>query len=306
MKYTLTGSLGNITQPLAWQLIKAGHQVTIISSQAEKATQIKELGATPAIGQITDIAFLTEAFKTADAVYTMIPPKYDAVDIIEYIHSIGRGYATAIRQAGVKKVVNLSSWGADNPAGCGPVTGLYFVEQELNALQGVDVIHLRPGYFYINLLHSIPLIEKAGILGNNYSSDTRLVLVHPRDVAAVAAEELSALRFTGKSFRYIGSDEATLQQIAAVLGKAIDMPELKHVAFSDEAALKAYLEIGLNENMATSLVELGRATREGKMIAGYLQHPPVQLGATKLEDFAAELAAALSHNQTLQHFKPKS
>jgi hypothetical protein len=145
---------------------------------------------------------------------------------------------------------------------------------------------LRPGYFYINLLHSIPLIKKAGILGNNYSSDTRLVLVHPRDVAAVAAGELSALRFTGKSFRYIGSDEATLQQIAAVLGKAIDMPELKHVAFSDEAALKAYIEIGLNENMATSLVELGRATREGKMIAGYLQHPPVQLGATKLEDFA--------------------
>lgn len=301
MKYTLTGSLGNITQPLAQQLIKARHQVTIISSQAEKATQIKELGATPAIGQITDIAFLTEAFKTADAVYTMIPPKYDAVDIIEYIHSIGRGYATAIRQAGVKKVVNLSSWGADNPAGCGPVTGLYFVEQELNTQQGVDVIHLRPGYFYINLLHSIPLIKKAGILGNNYSSDTRLVLVHPGDVAAVAAEELSALRFTGKSFRYIGSDEATLQQIAAVLGKAIDMPELKHVAFSDEAALKAYLEIGLNENMATSLVELGRATREGKMIAGYLQQPPVQLGATKLEDFAAEFAAALSHNQTQQH-----
>ena len=292
MKYTLTGSLGNITQPLAQQLIEAGHQVTIISSQAEKAAQIKELGAIPAIGQVEDIAFLTEAFKAADAVYTMVPPKYDAVDVIEYIHAIGRGYAAAIREAGVKKVVNLSSWGADNPAGCGPVTGLYFVEQELNTLQGVDVIHLRPGYFYLNLLHSIPLIKKTGILGNNYSSDTRLVLVHPRDIAVVAAGELSALRFTGKSFRYICSDQATLQQIAAVLGKAIDMPELKHVAISDEAALKGYLDMGLNKNMATAMVELGRATREGKMIAGYLQHPPVQLGATKIEDFAVEFAAA--------------
>ena len=290
MQYTLTGSLGNTTQPLAQQLIEAGHQVTIISSQAEKAAQIKELGATPAIGQVADIAFLTEAFKAADAVYTKVPPKYDAVDVIEYIHSIGRGYAAAIRQAGVKKVVNLSSWGADNPAGCGPVIGLYFVEQELNTLQEVDVIHLRPGYFYINLLHSIPLIKKAGILGNNYSSDTMLVLVHPRDIAAVAASELFALRFTGKSFRYIGSDQATLQQIAAVLGKAIDKPELKHVAFSDEVALKGYLDMGLNENMATNLVELGRATREGEMIAGYLQHPPVELGAVKLEDFAAEFA----------------
>ena len=294
MKYTLTGSLGNISQPVAQQLIEAGHQVTIISSQAEKAAQIKELGATPAIGQVAEIAFLTEAFKAADAVYTMVPPKYDAVDVIEYIHSIGRGYAAAIRQAGVKKVVNLSSWGADNPAGCGPVTGLYFVEQELNTLQEVDVIHLRPGYFYINLLHSIPLIKNAGILGNNYSGDTRLILVHPGDIAAVAADELSALRFIGKSFRYIGSDQATLQHIASVLGKTIDMPELKHVAFSDEAALKGYLDMGLNENMATSLVELGRATREGKMIAGYLQHPPAQLGATKLEDYAAEFARAFS------------
>jgi uncharacterized protein YbjT (DUF2867 family) len=290
MKYTLTGSIGNITQPVAQQLIEAGHQVTIISSQAEKAAQIEELGATPAIGQVADIAFLTEAFQAADAVYTMVPPKYDAVDIIEYHHSIGRGYAAAIRQAGVKKVVNLSSWGADNPAGCGPVTGLYFVEQELNTLQGVDVIHLRPGYFYINLLHSIPLIKKARILGNNYSSDTRLVLVHPRDIAAVVVGELSAPRFTGKSFRYIGSDQATLQHIAALLGKAIDMPELRHVAFSDEATLKGYLDMGLNENMATKMVELGRGTREGKMIAGYLQHPPVELGVTKLEDFAAEFA----------------
>lgn len=69
-----------------------------------------------------------------------------------------------------------------------------------------NICPLRPGYFYINLLHSIPLITKAGILGNNYSSDTGLVLVHPGDIAVEVA--------------------------GAVLGKAINMPELKHVALS--------------------------------------------------------------------------
>src|ERR1700744_5604450 len=37
MKYVLLGSLGNITKPLAQQLIAAGQQVTIVSSDPAKA-----------------------------------------------------------------------------------------------------------------------------------------------------------------------------------------------------------------------------------------------------------------------------
>ena len=36
MKITLTGSLGNISKPLAEILIKNGHEVTIISSNSKK------------------------------------------------------------------------------------------------------------------------------------------------------------------------------------------------------------------------------------------------------------------------------
>ena len=49
MKITITGSLGNISKPLAKQLIKAGHQLTIISSSADKVAAIEALGATAAI-----------------------------------------------------------------------------------------------------------------------------------------------------------------------------------------------------------------------------------------------------------------
>src|SRR5689334_1306092 len=66
MKITITGSLGNISKPLAKQLIGAGHQLTIISSDAGKVQAIEALGATAVIGLVTDVDFLTRAFTGAD------------------------------------------------------------------------------------------------------------------------------------------------------------------------------------------------------------------------------------------------
>jgi Trk K+ transport system NAD-binding subunit len=61
MKITLTGSLGNISKPLAEILIKNGHEVTIISSDSKKVSDIEALGAKAAIGSVSDVSFLTQA-----------------------------------------------------------------------------------------------------------------------------------------------------------------------------------------------------------------------------------------------------
>ncbi|HEY4063669.1 MAG TPA: NAD(P)H-binding protein [Puia sp.] len=294
MKYTLIGSLGHINTPLAKQLIAAGHTVTIVSSNPDRTSQIAALGAKAAIGSIEDIPFLTKVFTGADALYTMIPPNNNPTDWNRWIQGIGRNFATAIKASGVKKVVNLSSIGAHMPKGCGPVSGLYGAEQELNTLEGVDLIHLRPGYFYTNLLHSIDMIKHAGIFGNNFGADTTVIMTHPRDIAAVAAEELTGLTFTGKSYRYIASDERTSAQIAAALGAAIGNPNLPYVAFSDEDYFNGAVKAGLPAEIARNYTEMGDAIRSGEMFADYRLHK-VALGPTKLTDFAKEFAAAYAH-----------
>lgn len=291
MKYVLLGSLGNITKPLAQQLIAAGKDVTIVSSHAERSPAITALGATAAIGSVEDITFLTNTFKGADALYTMVPPKFDATDWKQYIGDIGRNYATAIKAAGVKKLVNLSSIGADKPAGVGPVTGLHLAETALNTLSGVDIKHLRPGIFFTNLLGNIALIKQAGIYGNNYGADATLVMTHPKDIAAAAAEELLGLRFTGVSVRYVASDETNSREIAAVLGAAIGKPQLPYVEFGDEDAVKGLMGAGFIEEVARNFVELGGAMRSGVIFDDFKKHP-VALSPTKLEDFALEFAAA--------------
>jgi uncharacterized protein YbjT (DUF2867 family) len=291
MKYVLSGSLGHITKPLASHLIAADHEVIIISSRGERRQEITSLGASAAIGSVEDPGFLAKTFKGADAVYTMVPPKYDAPDVVAFNHTIGDNYAAAVKASGVKMIVNLSSWGAHNPAGCGPVTGMYFVEQALNALEDVHIRHLRPGFFYTNLLSFIPMIKGVGIVGNNYGPDTRLIMVSPDAIAKVAEEELISLAFSGRSIRYIASDESNFGDITAMLGKAIGRPNLIYKMFTDEEMRAGLMQAGLSQNMAENFVELGRAIRTGMMISDYLKHP-VRFEGTKLTNFALEFAAA--------------
>jgi uncharacterized protein YbjT (DUF2867 family) len=292
MNYVITGGAGNISLPLSQALLAAGHQVTVIGRNPENLASLTAAGARAAIGSVEDTAFLTETFRGADAVYTMIPPNMGAQDWKGYIAGIGKNYETALRESGVKHVVNLSSIGAHMPDGAGPVSGLFYAEQALNNLEGVSILHLRPAYFYTNFFGSLEMIRHMNILGGNIgAADSTLVMVAPADIAAVAADALQRLDFTGHSIRYVVSDERTGAEVASVLGAAVGKPELPWVLFSDEQTLGAMQQAGLPQEIARNYVELGVAMRTGKLSAHYSQHRGESRGNTKLEDFARQFAA---------------
>lgn len=292
MKYTLTGSSGNITKPLAEKLLQAGHDVTVISRSEEHLKELLSIGAKGAIGNVQDTKFLTEAFKGSDAVYTMIPPNMETKNWREYIASIGKNMAEAVKNSGVKQVINLSSIGAHSPDQCGPVSGLYYAEKELNHLDEVHIIHLRPGFFYTNYFSNIPMIASMGILGSNYPSDLTMVLTSPYDIAEIAFQEFSKLKFTGHTIQFITSDLLTCQTIASTLGEAIAKPDLKWVAFSDDEALNGLKQAGLPDEIANNYMEMGKAVRLGIMNEEYNRNRPIINGKIKLQEFAKEFASA--------------
>ena len=293
MKITLTGSLGNISLPLAQQLITGGHTVTIISHSPERIKAIEALQAIPAFGSVDDPGFLRSAFKDADAVYTMIPPAFQAADIRQYMRSVGDNYARAIAENGPGHVVNLSSVGAHRANGAGPAGANHYVEARLNELTGTHVLHLRPGMFYTNFFGSIPMIKQQGIIGNNFDASVSMVLTHPRDIAMVAVEALSTLSFTGKHIRYIGH-EITGAEVAAILGNAIGRPELAWIGFPDNDLLHGLMQNGLTEQMAKVYVlEIGMALREDKLLDNYREHRHNAAGSIdSLHHFAKDFAAA--------------
>ncbi|NVM66654.1 uncharacterized protein YbjT (DUF2867 family) [Mucilaginibacter sp. SG538B] len=192
MKIIIIGSLGNIGRSLTGRLVKAGHNVTVISSNENKKEAIQKIGANAAIGSIMDEAFLAATFKGADVVYTMIPDNLQVSNYTDYITQIAQTYANALAAAGVSQLVNLSSNGAHLKEGAGPISSMFYDEAIFNNMDGLVVKHLRPASFYINYYNSIPLIRNTGMMGSNYPGTTKLLLTHPLDIADAAFEEITA------------------------------------------------------------------------------------------------------------------
>lgn len=302
MNYLLTGSLGHVAAPLASALVRTGHRVTLVSGTPGRADAITSLGARPAIGSLEDAAFLASACRGADAMFTMVPQECNCQNIKEFIAGIGQAYAIAIREAGVKHVVNLSCMGAHMPERCGPASGLHFVEKALDELDEVHVLHLRPGLFFSDFLEMIDAVKLNGVFRGNYGCGTKLPLASPEEVAGIAYTALQSLSFRGKQARYVVSDEKTTEEIAAILGAAIGIPGLEWVDQTDEEMMRSLMQSGMSEEAAMNSTELGAAIRRGEMQYDYLQHPPARSGTHRFEEFAPLFAAL--YRRSSNHFSP--
>ena len=188
-------------------------------------------------------------------------------------------------------MVQLSSWGAHLSHGTGGILGSHDVEEILADVPNIALTHLRPTSFYTNYYGFVGMIKAAGMMGANCGGDRKIALVHPRDIAAAAAEELTRPASPGRTVRYVASDERTQAEVAHALGAAIGQPDLRWVAFTDEQMRESLLQNGLPPRTAADVVDIYASMNSGALGEDYEQHKPV-LGQVKLEDFAQEFAAA--------------
>jgi uncharacterized protein YbjT (DUF2867 family) len=292
MNYVITGSLGNISQPIVKKLKEAGHQVTVITSKSDRSKDIEALGAKAQVGSVEDAAFVVKAFAGADAVYLMIPPNWSlSGGWLDYQKKVADNYVQAIQANKVRNVALLSSVGAHLRKGTGPVDGLGYAEEKLLALKDTNIKIFRPSYFFYNLFGMVPLLKNMNILGSNFgNTDEKLAMVHTSDIAEVIGSALLKLDFKDYSIQYIASDERHPNEIAEVLSKAVNKPA-PWVTFTDEQSLQGMLQAQLPATIANGYVELGASLRSGKAQEDYWKNKPV-LGKMKLEDFVKEFAGA--------------
>jgi uncharacterized protein YbjT (DUF2867 family) len=314
MKIIVTGSLGNISQPLTQILTKQGHAVTVVSSDRNKTTAIEALGATAAIGSIADADFLATTLERADAVYCMIPLSYTDPDPQAYLRRMAGNYVQALKQNAVPRVVVMSGWAADLVEGESAED--VFKELTGGAIAGATVTgpsltFLRPASFYSNFYQSINLIRGKGLLGKfltlrhcglwalltgktgllmgNYGGDDRTVFVSPLDIADAVAEEL--LQHPDRTtIRYVGSEEMTCNEAAKIIGTAIGKPWLKWVLIPDKQMLQGLKMAKLPEKLAEMLVKMQAAMHSGKTLENFHRNNP-KMGKVKLADFAKEFAS---------------
>lgn len=157
---------------------------------------------------------------------------------------------------------------ADKPDKTGPVAGLHYLEQELNQIDGLNVLHLRAGYFMENTLAQIDIIQKMGMTVGPLRPDLKLPMIAAQDIGEAAANALLTLNSNQKQTReLLGQRDISMSEVAQIIGKAIGKPDLRYVQAPDEQVRPALIQIGMSPNMADLLLEMSASLNSGHMRA---------------------------------------
>jgi uncharacterized protein YbjT (DUF2867 family) len=264
MTVTVLGATGKTGGMVAERLLAAGVKVKAVARSADKLAALKKRGADTVAADLTDAAALTDALRGSDAAYLMIPGDYHKPDLLGQYARAGESITRAVRDAGVRRAVFLSSLGADQPSGTGPIMGLRGVEQSLRAIGGLTLLILRPGYFYENNYGTLGLIKHQGINGGAIEPGTQMLTIAAADIGVVAAEALSKADFAGVKVReLIGPRDLTMPEATAVLGKAIGKPDLPYVRFPDAGYVQGLESAGFDPGAARLFLEMAQAFNAG-------------------------------------------
>jgi uncharacterized protein YbjT (DUF2867 family) len=255
--YVVLGASGNTGQVVAKNLLARQQKVRVVGRNSAHLQPLAAQGAEIFVGDVTDSSVLTKAFQRADSAYVMIPPNPTSDDPLAYAERVSDAIAAAVKSAGIKNVVSLSSLGADKPDRTGPVLGLHHLEQKLNQIESANVLHLRAGYFMENTLPQVHTIRLTGSVIGPLRPDLKLNLIAARDIGAAAADALLGLGFQGKQTReLLGQRDLDFTEIAPIIGKAIGKPNLGYVHAPDDQVRSAMVQMGMSEKFVGLLLEM--------------------------------------------------
>jgi uncharacterized protein YbjT (DUF2867 family) len=296
--HVILGASGHTGHLVASQLLAGGQKVRAVGRSPAHLQPLTAKGAEPFIADVTDAAALAKAFHQADSAYVMIPPNPASTDPSDYSNRVSDAIAAAVKAAGTRNVVALSSIGADKPSGTGPVVGLHNLEQKLNQIDAANVLHLRAGYFMENTLAQVNAIRQMGAMATPLRPDLKLTMIATRDIAAVAAEALLHPSVRGKQTReLLGQRDLTYSEAATVIGRAIGKPDLKYVQLPDDQFQGALVQMGMSEQFARLLLEMIAALNSGDMRA-LEPRAPQNTTPTSFETFVAESFVPAYQQQT--------
>jgi uncharacterized protein YbjT (DUF2867 family) len=285
--YVILGASGNTGSIIANFLLSKGEKVRVMGRDAGRLERFVGKGAEAFMADVSDAVALTKAFRGARAAYLLLPPITSREDQERESDAI----AKAVKESGLRYAVYLSSYGAHVPEGTGPVTGLHSAEQKLNAIDGLNVLHLRAAYFMENNLAAIGTIRGTGIFGHALLPDLKMPMIATRDVGPYAAQRLLDLDFSGKQTReLLGERDLSMTEVTAVIARGIGKPDLRYQQFSYGQMQQELEHMGMPPKKAAVYIELFKAINTGVLAA---QEPRSRENTTptSFEKFVQEVFA---------------
>jgi uncharacterized protein YbjT (DUF2867 family) len=285
--YVILGASGNTGSIIADFLLSKGKKVRVVGRDAARLQRFVRKGAEAFIGDVSDAVALSKAFRGARAAYLLLPPITSREDQERESDAI----AKAATESGLRYAVYLSSYGAHVPEGTGPVAGLHSAEQKLNAVDGLNVLHLRAAYFMENNLMAIGMIQEKGIFGHALLADLKLPMTVTRDVGNYAAQRLLDLDFSGKQTReLLGERDLSMTEATAIIARGIGKPDLRYVQIPYDQVQQVLEQMGMSPKKAAVYIEMFTAINTG-ILAAQEPRSRENTTTTSFEEFVQDVFA---------------
>jgi len=291
--YVVLGGSGNTGSIIADFLLSKGQKVRVVGRDLGRLQRFVRNGAEAYAADLNDAAALTKAFDGARAAYLMLPPLNSREEQERQSDAI----AKAVKESGLRYAVHLSSYGAHVPEGTGPVTGLHSSEEKLNAINDLNVLHLRAAYFMENHLAAIDMIHGMGLFGHALLSNLKVPMIATQDVGDYAAQRLLDLDFSGKQTReLLGERDLSMAEATAVIARGIGKPDLRYEQFSYDQVQQALAQMGFSPKKAAVYIEMFQAINAG-VLAAQEPRSPQNSTPTSFEKFVQYVFAAAYHGK---------
>ncbi|MET9361213.1 NmrA/HSCARG family protein [Streptomyces sp. NPDC006632] len=220
----ITGATGRQGGATARALLSRGRTVHALVRDPDvpAAQALKEAGAVLVRGDLDEPASLEEALRGAYGVFSV--QTFTGPDGLTGEVRQGRAVADAAARAGVAHLVYSSVDGADRPADVRHFASKGEVERYTAAL-GLPATILRPTFFISNFELLGPQWQDGElVLTLAVDPRTRLQMIAPQDIGAIAAEAFDTPdEYLGRTVEIAG-DELTGPQMAGVFARVAGRP----------------------------------------------------------------------------------
>jgi (4-alkanoyl-5-oxo-2,5-dihydrofuran-3-yl)methyl phosphate reductase len=245
----VTGATGNIGTELVPLLLAKGQGVRVVTRDAARIAQL-DPRIDKVIGDLTDRETVRRAVTGVERVFmvSLIRDPSGAAD---------RMLIEEAKSAGAKHIVKISAM----RGGDGQVGPMHRDRETAVRESGLAWTFVRPGVFMANTLGWAPTIKAQGQVFSA-TGNGKVAPISPYDIAAVAAEALTALGHDGKSYEITGPELLSAPDQVAILSRVLGRP-IACIDITIEAAADRMKKMGAPASLVDGLSEFWRTIKAG-------------------------------------------
>jgi NAD(P)H dehydrogenase (quinone) len=219
----VTGITGKVGGEAARQLLAQNRPVRAVLRDPAKAAPWSALGCEVAVADIADAHALGQAFTGAEAVFLMIPPRFDPQPGFPEAHATAATLATALHASKPGRVVYLSTIGAQSTRE-NLLTQHTIIEQALREL-AIPISFLRPAWFMDNIAWDLAPARDTGVVPSFLQPlDRSISMVATADIGRLAAELLIQSSSGHRLVELEGPRRVSPNDIAATFSTLLNKP----------------------------------------------------------------------------------